>query len=870
MQGVHLGREELIRQYGLTRRLAVRVTALLARAVEVTPTLLEIAGPGSAIEKLLLHPEFLEKAGHLTTDDVTTLAAETGAVAEGRLAIVISGACRVLALEEELVPDAAGEETEPGNEGLPAVAAADSLPAAPALLDRDEMQHVFPPDEVARIKLEALTGSDEAAQVAALRKLRYAPLSAREKGGIYLRALLDPAGKARGEAIRGLESLGFDRDAADAIQVAFEGDARTRKAALRRIADLVAGRSPAELQIIVAALIEMFREARPLQPDDPLLPVLNEIAPEIARQPAMVTEIARVCVQHMMVDPRRLGRPLRDLLLRLAETDARPLLDRLWEETHILREPAPRAIVLGLLMDLERDERRTGELCALVTDEILRPEHDELTRQRLGHHMTLLGVTAAHALLDSFARRSPPERARLLPFIDTLCCDHGLPAEESRQAAAHLIEALKIGDRRLRMEVLRTRVFHGPHLGPKLVQALVAELVPMLRPREEPDVTSRAAMLLEMLGQGAAPALLKLIKDRPGSPVADAAVRILGTVLARDGADGRMAASVRQFAAKRVGQRTNKIGGYAAALGQIGAAPFALPEETRSAFALCAGQLGRAPYHADLVQAIGRLAALPACTAEQRVRAAHLLGALVERPADEEETELREIDTDDGKAYELAGRIDFESETLPAAIEGLRGIAMSSATTEALRTQITEQFIRVWRGVADWTVVWGPNSSETLALTLGALAADARTPEALRAEIIVALGMALERSPVIRALAQALAAPSRSAEVNRLAVETAERALGEWIDPDITPDELRMVLAAAAAAAARPRLNARTKAVRALRERTCELLFDCLRSGHAWARDLLEGLRDAPSLPRSMHKEIAERLRKTSQLDRVR
>ena len=62
MEGVRLGKEELIRAYGVSQRLAVRVGALLSKGFEVSGTLLEIAGPGSAIEKLLLHPEMLALA----------------------------------------------------------------------------------------------------------------------------------------------------------------------------------------------------------------------------------------------------------------------------------------------------------------------------------------------------------------------------------------------------------------------------------------------------------------------------------------------------------------------------------------------------------------------------------------------------------------------------------------------------------------------------------------------------------------------------------------------------------------------------------------------------------------------------------------
>ena len=104
MEGVRLGKEELVRTYGISQRLAVRVGALLAKGFEVSGTLLEIAGPGSAIEKLLLHPEMLASAERPTVEAIRKLARETGAASEGELALAESpGGGRVLALEEELL-----------------------------------------------------------------------------------------------------------------------------------------------------------------------------------------------------------------------------------------------------------------------------------------------------------------------------------------------------------------------------------------------------------------------------------------------------------------------------------------------------------------------------------------------------------------------------------------------------------------------------------------------------------------------------------------------------------------------------------------------------------------------------------------------
>ena len=305
MEGVRLGKEELIRAYGISQRLAVRVGALLAKGLEVSGTLLEIAGPGSAIEKLLLHPEMLALAdlpagrpGRPTVEAIRKLARETGAASEGEFALAESSGRRAR-------PGAgggtarAGRLARAGREGADGAGPAAERPAAPAaqpgfgglpVLDRKEASGLFNAEEIARLKLDALAGRDADERVSALRKLVYAPISAHEKGGIYLRALLDSAGPVRSEAMKAIVSLGFNRDMADAIQALFAGRGRARGAALRRIGDLMGRLNPAERKIALAVLLETFRESQLKGPNDPMLELLDEADAILAESPEIVPE----------------------------------------------------------------------------------------------------------------------------------------------------------------------------------------------------------------------------------------------------------------------------------------------------------------------------------------------------------------------------------------------------------------------------------------------------------------------------------------------------------------------------------------------------------------------------------------------------
>ncbi len=866
MEGVRLGKDELVRTYGVSQRLAVRVGALLANGFEVSGTLLEIAGPGSAVEKLLLHPEMLaladlpagRVAGRPTVEAIRKLARETGAASEGEFALAESpSGGRVLALEEELL----AQEGWRGQAAKEPMALAHPQPGFGGMpvLDRKEASGLFNAEEVARLKLDALAGRDADARVSALRKLVYAPLSAHEKGGIYLRALLDSAGPVRSEAMKAIVSLGFNRDMADAIQALFAGRGRARAAALRRIGDLMGRLNPGERKIALAVLLETFRESQLKGPNDPMLELLDEADAILAESPEIVPEMARVCIQHLLAEPAKLGETLRDRLARLAAAAPSAVLDQVWQEIGTVSEPASRALLLGLLIEVEPDEERRVRLCGIVAEELVRREPGEVTRQKLGHALVKLGTPAAEALLGRFAAAANPERAALVQFLDAMSVDQPLPPETLNRIAELLLESLKLADPRLRVEILNTRVFANPQLSLEFRRSAAQALLPLLRSADHPETSDRAAGLLEALGEVAAEGLLDVARKNPNAPEAEVAVRAFGRILAAHPVE-RLAQPAYEFLSRRVAAPANAQGGAAAALGLIASSPAVSPEEARKALELLLGRLGRVRWNGDLVEAIGRVGAGAGIPAEQRIKVSHLLGQIIERPSSKEDAQLREVQTARGKVYEITGRVEFDSETLPAAVRGLEAIALSPETTPALRRQVAEQLLRAWEGVGNWKVIWGPRAAEALVQTLGRIGADERSDGPTRARIVQGLLVAVERLSVVRALEAIFSLAAAAPELGGLAAPAGAKVLDHWIQPEITPEELQAVLSAAAGAACRPEISARSPQARKLRERVSELLFDALRTGHPWARPALQKMRDSAAIPARMRKEIGERL----------
>ena len=863
MQGVRLGQDELIREFGLSRRLAVRVGALLGKRVDVSATTIEMAASDSAVEKMLLDRRLLSAAEDLDTPTLAEIARETGAQDVGPFAVAEHEGWRTISLEEEQL---AADGWEEARDSGALVATGDGG----AMLQPEAAQSLFSPEEVARLKLDALTSGESSERVSALRKLRIAPLSAQEKGSIFLRVLLDPIAPARSEAIKGLEEMGFDRDTAEAIQDMLESDGHVRSMAVERVGVLLRRLEPAEQQIALRVLVEGLREVEAADARSHVLRVLGEAADLIARSPQVLEEAARLGMRKVVEVPTREQAWVRDFLFRLAEQNPPGMVDLLARGLETLRDPNLRAFTMVLIAQLELTADDRARLADQMIAQILEDGLEELERQKIGHNLISFGAAALEPLVTAFARGDARQRARLVPLLDMLLVDGPLDSESRNRVARLLLESLAVGERRLRLATYHTRIFSLPDLDRKLRVQAAEILVTHLRATDHPDVLDRVGDMIESLGEAAAPPLLEAVRNATEGPVADRLARVLGRVVSAillEGGHAPKEKALLTLLRRRINKPGNTAGGYAIALGALAAAGAESQAASREDTDLLLGFFGQAPYVADLIEALGGLAASAHVDLGRKLRILKLLTQVVEnseRPA--EAAGMQEVRTADGILYEFNDEVAFESEAMPAVIEAMERIYMSPVTTDALRQQVVTELTRVWERVANWDVVWGPQSSQRLALALGRIGSRPHTPTAVCVSIAGSMRRQVNRMGVIQAMGELFQSPLDDEEFNALAVECANATLKHWDHPETAPEEWDIILDAVGLIAARPQFRPRARAVRDLRRRVVGKLFDHFSEGGIAALRPLERIRDCPTAPRKLRDEVRDRLRRALSL----
>jgi len=845
MQGVRLDKKDLIQKFKLSNRLAIRVGALLAKKVDITATVLELAAPGSDMERLLCLPALLKQASNLTTESLGEVIESGGIEPDAPLAVVEEEGWRTIALEEELLAEEgwkAAEAEEAKQISLPVL-------QSTSISRREPAGEELSPEEVRELKLKALTSSDEGERAASVRRLLYASIPDQEKAAAFFEILVDPMSRGRTEALTGFEGMGFNADASAALRDILRESTSGFRFAIDRLRALLDTLDEAHSVIVTGVLLEALRTAEAEQVKENVLYALSRTARVIALNDNYLKIFLRESLKAIQAFGNTMSAPARLVLHGVAEA-----------------EPAAILPLLTVLAHLETDEERRVAVAQTMAKQVVARGETESARLLLGHNLTSLGEAAVKPLLDLLMQGPAEHRAFAVPFLDTLGVEKNIPKPLKNEIAKRFLEALKVQERRVRLAILETRVCADEDVSRKLRGELAAEFVNNLRQFPFPDINEQIQSAIEAAGAAAVDPLFAYAKKHKYDELTDVVVRILGRVVATLADQGEIeskrAKPIIDFCMDRVHDDRVPFGGYVSAIGRICASPLGGPAVCEE---LVTDLLTRAwglPYTEDALEALGYLAASNHVPLERKIIVSHIFLKVIK--AKKPDLAPKETETEDGIIYEFGEESNIDTVVVPAAVEGITRICLCEEASDVLRRQITIQLMRVWREASGWVVIWSPLAVERIARSLGTIASSDKTPMETKLDIgKIVRDQIPERLSVVRALGEICSQEVTSAELDELSLQAMEGILEHWIGPESEADEWAIAIACAARIAARNALNPRMKRARAMREKIIEILFDALRDHRRGARESLQMLAECTGLSKKRRKEIEDRLKAT-------
>ena len=861
--------EALMASYGIGRRLATRVVALLSKKVSVTGTLLAEAAANEAVERLLLRPELLTGPAALTQESLRSLAADCGFAELDTLRLVARPGAewRTIALEDDLLAEKVMSEAgEAAGGGLSLVK------AGPQAMTLRETRGLFTPEEVARLKLSALTSQNPDERAESLRKLVFAPMDGAQKAGIFLNVLIDHEAepRVRREAIRCLEQIGFRSDMAEAVRGLFQEDTRQALYAIQRLGALLREAEQGEAALVLAVVLEVFDQNKDTGMIRDLLRLIGKSAAILVSNYQKTEQFFQSTLRHLDRDFDDLRVDVESAIMACAESAPSLVADLLWRELRRSESPRVRSLLLNLSESLAQDPGRIQELAERAVEELLNPSLPESEKARLRYGLVRLGEPAALVALGRVAQASGIERSELIRLLDVLCTECDVSDRTVQRAVAALVDLLKLGDALTRRSVIEASVLADLRVEEPLQEQVAAELLNLMTELGLPSTLDTIQDTLQRIGVAAlGPAYRFMRRTYPSDPAARAALA-LGKIVEDhpDQVGDQVTGQIIELCMGLLEDESIKHGAFTLALASVCGYTPRGAEFFDAALKTLKSKLWRVPYSAEALDALGIMAGSDNARSSHQKELFELFDGIV-RFQGRTGMGVRR-DTEDGSVYEFGREVEFDIRVVPSAVRGLERICVSRQASRQMRIEIVKRLLILWEGVSKVRIIWGPAAIDALITAMCRAACSPMASVRTKVRLGASLIRFLNKISVVRSIAEICSQPARGAQIRRFIGEAGTQVLDEWDASDIQDEERKLeLLKCAGRIAANAGLESGSQAVQKLRERTLQALFTGLREGMTQVRDPLLLMRDCPDMPEGQKREIDERLNKAFGLVRM-
>lgn len=867
--------------FGLSAPLAARIGALLAKKVDLTAGVLALARPGTALESALLDPELLKSAGRLTTRSLGKILERHGA---SGVALVVrsrkvrkgrsSSTRRTVATEAEVAGARAAGKKRTGRRarakkaGLPEKA----VPAAPGglapvgLTLGPAAAALFPPEEIARLKLVVLTSARREEKIEAMRKLALAPIPEEEKAQVFLSCLSGPDSEVRAESARLLRPLGLNPELAEAVRDLESGEDRQRSLAVDRIGKRLASGAPVEVGASLIALIGRLREEASPEIKRHIMEKLGEAAEVIAGAGERPEELAKLVLGLVASRYVDMASPARALLKRLGSLLPERMRGILWTEHEATGDRLARGFVLQVLAVLP-GAASDGKLASSLAEAVARAREDEADFRLLGDLLIRMGDRGVRALIGAFGRAHRSQQRYIVRLLGDACRFAEVTTEVKEEVALLYLSVLEGGHKEVQMPVLEAQLPQDRDLSDdtrrRLAEAFLSRVSLFVFPADVDNVEHTVART----GLPAAEVLLQ----RLGAHLPDAervrAVRMLGELGRVEGERKDPAVREKLLDVLRTLQRMSVEGfpdtpALLLAMGKIASTPAMSPDTVELIARNLMERRGGGEPGFGAYEALGFIASSPYIYPERAEAVEKLFVSQLE--AEPPELSTTERFEDDVSVIEIGGEAALYTDAVPAAIKGLVRMALSASISRgdpARTARTVEYLLGKWEALSRGEDQWGPPGATALVGAMREIGSSPSVDLRLRLKVIKALAKRLPGGPALEALGEVFAAEDRSVDIGRLAAGVGVALMRRRGPEGRFPEEDReLILKVLGAIAARRTLDTSSPITAHLREDVVEELFTGVRDGVTGAYEALAALRRKEALPEGFRGAVQRRL----------
>ncbi len=883
---------------GLSHRLTARIGALLKKNTAISVAVLESARPATALETLLLSPALLEHGGTLTTEALLKFSGEH---ADGTLQIpplAIQNAdddFHVICLQDELdAADGWGEAvaaaaaTPPEAQNTARVAPQSTALAHPP----QQNEGIFSRNEMDRWRLKLATSGSASDRVEVLRALLLGPLEPAEKLDVLLQGLSDKDPSVRAEAAGLLPNIGISRDIADALAGINDANPERRLAAMERLRKLVSESTPdAEVGCVAACAIAALKIGFDPALKGSLLELLASCAKAVGRKSSRLAEVMRVvatligeAAKHgassRQVDDTLMSahRLIRALMVAVPEA-LQPILK---SERERCADPVTESFLLQHLLDLSQpNSPDEPELVRIAVGFLSRDTDEGRDSRAIGNRLARRGEIAIKPLCDAFPTATGGAQKYTFLLFDEIWRRGTIPAEGLELAANMVLSTLASGGRGLRMAAMQSRFVADPNITDATRERLAEAYLTSIEDFAFPLDIENVEITISRMGLPALqPLMVRLGIER--APIERVrAARLLGDLaLNMKAPKGQMLkvqqavdSILRRLEAMTLEKDFGDRGELLRALGKLTSSPAASKQaDAVIVRTLMDAAVSKDPKIAPLaLEGLTFAASSRRATAELVSRVATLLVQLLEELVLDIETSTSLVNGE--TVIEISGGEKYTT-ILPIIIKGMSRLASSSSCPPQVLRDLGKVLLARWTSICMGKLVWGPGNTTLLIEALRDVASQKAVSAELRMEILKGFAPRHVQTPIMHAVTEILAAAdNETTAVGALTIGHA--ILGRrGRDGKFQTEDRDEILKALTRIASRKMLGASTfeavEKATAFRKLIVDELFKAVKDSVPNMYDQLVRMRDNPSVPPDLRKDIDRQLKAYHQMDTKR
>jgi len=833
-------------EFALGRRMAMRVRALLAKQVDVTATLLATATADPAVAAILLAPEILRDPASLDEIALQERARLVGFTDADLIRFVESGdGWRTIALEDDVL-------------------AAQVTDESPGALARTVPADALPDDELAHLKLVALTAPNNDDRVAALRKLSTGAFDGGRVAGVLLQVLVDPQAeqRVRLQALQCFEQIGLRPELAQPLRGLFEPDGQDSSWCIQRLTNMLPDADDAEAMLVLAVVLEALQQPdRPAETYSALIRLMTTRTGTLTAASDRLQKFLRTALRHLERDYDALIEVVEPAIASCAEAAPDTTAEVLWSELQHSDHARVRALLLNACEGLAQTPERAAQLARRAVREILNPHLPEAERGRLRFGLLRLGEAAAQAVLAALPEARSGAAAELARLLDVLCTEGQVSADILQASVEALLNILKLSDTATRRNVLGAALLWDARAGDELLTRVATEVLALSAELALPDSADMVQHALERIGPPAlAPTYDFMSRHYPDEP-AQRAAQSLAIIVQQtpEAVTEEMAAAMLDFGRKQLEYDESRQGGFVLVMAAVCGYTTPGRDAFDEVFTLLRTDVGQRSWCMDALQALGTMISALNASPYARGEALELFDAIVQARGQNSRPMRQE--TPDGVRYEFGSDIEFDTRAIPAAVRGLEQLFLHPAADAEARLRIVRRMLVLWEGVTQARLIWGPAATQALVHAMSHIACSEAADTQMRDRLGASLLRCLSKLSVVIAVGELCARPDPDPDFIRLTHDALDQVLAEWESSDPRDEERRIaLLCATGQIAANSAWDPEDPAVQTLRERALEALFAGLREGIVAVRKPLLLMRNCPGLPEAERKDIDNRI----------